>query len=138
MLISYFAVDMVLVILLVLPTTGLTATILLPSAELTTISLWTLEAGLTSLWPTAVTGSPQLTLGTSLTFAVAGAAVGMVVYHTLNSRLSSVTEEAMSESGGGLQTMAERLLQLEGRRSFEEVLKSVLLLLLLLAFWQFC
>ena len=49
MLISYFAVDMVLVILLVFPTTGLTATILLPSAELTTISLWTLEAGLTSL-----------------------------------------------------------------------------------------
>lgn len=33
------AVDMVLVILLVLPTTGLTATILLPSAEDTTISL---------------------------------------------------------------------------------------------------
>ena len=54
-----------------------------------------------------------------VTAAVAGAAVGMVVYHTLNSRLSSVTEEAMSESGGGLQTMAERLLQLEGRRSFE-------------------
>ena len=63
-----------------------------------------------------------------VTAAVAGAAVGMVVYHTLNSRLaSSATEEAMTESGGGLQTMAERLLQLEGRRSFEEVLKSVLL-----------
>lgn len=54
-----------------------------------------------------------------VTAAVAGAAVGMVVYHTLNSRLTSATEEAMSESGGGLQTMAERLLQLEGRRSFE-------------------
>ena len=39
MLVSYLAVDMVLVILLVLPTTGLTATILLPSAEDTTISL---------------------------------------------------------------------------------------------------
>lgn len=66
---------MVLVILLVLPTTGLTATILLPSAEDTTISLCTLEAGLTSLWPTALTGSWQLTLGTSRTLAVAGAAV---------------------------------------------------------------
>ena len=63
-----------------------------------------------------------------VTAAVAGAAVGMVVYHTLNARLTSVAiEEVMTESGGGLQTMAERLLQLEGRRSFEEGLKSVLL-----------
>ena len=64
-----------------------------------------------------------------VTAAVAGAAVGMVVYHTLNARLTSVAiEEVMTESGGGLQTMAERLLQLEGRRSFEEEgLKSVLL-----------
>ena len=76
-----------------------------------------------------------------VTAAVAGAAVGMVVYHTLNSRLASATEEVMTESGGGLQTMAERLLQLEGRRSFEEMLKTVLLvllLLLLLAIWQIC
>ena len=64
-----------------------------------------------------------------VTAAVAGAAVGIVVYHTLSARLTSVAiEEVMTESGGGLQTMAERLLQLEGRRSFEEEgLKSVLL-----------
>ena len=69
-----------------------------------------------------------------VTAAVAGAAVGMVVYHTLNARLTSVAiEEVMTESGGGLQTMAERLLQLEGRRSFEEEgLKSVLL------GWSYC
>ena len=55
-----------------------------------------------------------------VTAAMAGAAVGMVVYHTLNARITSVAiEEVMTESGGGLQTMAERLLQLEGRRSFE-------------------
>ena len=72
-----------------------------------------------------------------VTAAVAGAAFGMAVYHTLNSRLTAfATEEVMTESGGGLQTMAERLLQLEGRRSFEEVLKSVLLVPL--AIWQIC
>ena len=52
-----------------------------------------------------------------VTAAVAGAAVGMLVYHTINSRIAM--EEVMAESGG-LQTMAERLLQLEGRGSFEE------------------
>ena len=51
-----------------------------------------------------------------VTAAVAGAAVGMLVYHTINSRIAM--EEVMAESGG-LQTMAERLLQLEGRWSFE-------------------
>ena len=55
-----------------------------------------------------------------VTAAVAGVAMGMFVYHTLNARITSVAiEEVMTESGGGLQTMAERLLQLEGRRSFE-------------------
>ena len=53
-----------------------------------------------------------------VTAAVAGAAVGMLVYHTINSRIALATEEVMAESGG-LQTMAERLLQLEGRGSFE-------------------
>ena len=50
-----------------------------------------------------------------VTAAMAGAAVGMVVYHTVNSILVSTNEiEVMTESGG-LQSMAERLLQLEGR-----------------------
>ena len=56
-----------------------------------------------------------------VTAAMAGAAVGMVVYHTVNSILVSTNEiEVMTESGG-LQSMAERLLQLEGRLgSFEK------------------
>ena len=56
-----------------------------------------------------------------VTAAMAGAAVGMVVYHTINSILVSTNEiEVMTESGG-LQSMAERLLQLEGRLgSFEK------------------
>ena len=56
-----------------------------------------------------------------VTAAMAGAAVGMVVYHTVNSILVSTAEiEVMTESGG-LQSMAERLLQLEGRLgSFEK------------------
>ena len=60
-----------------------------------------------------------------VTAAMAGAAVGMVVYHTVNSILVSTTEiEVMTESGG-LQSMAERLLQLEGRLgSFEK--KSII------------
>ena len=50
-----------------------------------------------------------------VTAAMAGAAVGLVVYHTVNSILFSTNEiEVMTESGG-LQSMAERLLQLEGR-----------------------
>ena len=50
-----------------------------------------------------------------VTAAMAGAAVGLVVYHTVNSLLVSTNEiEVMTESGG-LQSMAERLLQLEGR-----------------------
>ena len=50
-----------------------------------------------------------------VTAAMAGAAVGLVVYHTINSILVSTNEiEVMTESGG-LQSMAERLLQLEGR-----------------------
>ena len=50
-----------------------------------------------------------------VTAAMAGAAVGVVVYHTINSILVSTNEiEVMTESGG-LQSMAERLLQLEGR-----------------------
>ena len=49
-----------------------------------------------------------------VTAAMAGAAVGLVVYHTVNSILVSTNEiEVMTESGG-LQSMAERLLQLEG------------------------
>ena len=49
-----------------------------------------------------------------VTAAMAGAAVGLVVYHTINSLLVSTNEiEVMTESGG-LQSMAERLLQLEG------------------------
>ena len=56
-----------------------------------------------------------------VTAAMAGAAVGLVVYHTVNSILVSTNEiEVMTESGG-LQSMAERLLQLEGRLgSFEK------------------
>ena len=56
-----------------------------------------------------------------VTAAMAGAAVGMFVYHTINSILVSTNEiEVMTESGG-LQSMAERLLQLEGRLgSFEK------------------
>ena len=56
-----------------------------------------------------------------VTAAMAGAAVGLVVYHTINSILVSTNEiEVMTESGG-LQSMAERLLQLEGRLgSFEK------------------
>ena len=49
-----------------------------------------------------------------VTAAMAGAAVGLVVYPTINSILVSTNEiEVMTESGG-LQSMAERLLQLEG------------------------
>ena len=49
-----------------------------------------------------------------VTAAMAGAAVGLVVYHAVNSILVSTNEiEVMTESGG-LQSMAERLLQLEG------------------------
>ena len=49
-----------------------------------------------------------------VTAAMAGAAGVMVVYHTVNSILVSTNEiEVMTESGG-LQSMAERLLQLEG------------------------
>ena len=56
-----------------------------------------------------------------VTAAMAGAVVGMFVYHTVNSILVSTTEiEVMTESAG-LQSMAERLLQLEGRLgSFEK------------------
>ena len=50
-----------------------------------------------------------------VTAAMAGAAVGLGVYHTVNSILVSTTEIEVLTESGGLQSMAERLLQLEGR-----------------------